>query len=383
MLNRRILRVKAMQSLYAFKKSEESNYQLALAAIEEAYKEALMEKGAVFRAELAEQQEQSKELFKAHLAEGKAEQVLGEHPDLLGKAAWQAIVFYRTQAARDARNFLHKMISDTENLFAKYLRVLQLFVTLADRIRKVQRDREENQHGQGFADFTRFFTSPAIEALRNHPDVAKENYHWEPDLVAAWATALRKDEGFLALVGSTPEGPEGDRDLLLYILRDFIFEHEAVQAYFEEQDLNWAENGRVLRSMLSKTLKSIAEEGPLDVLELSKNWDDDREFFQQLFERTLEREQDWEARITLRTKRWASDRIATVDKILLKMALTEMVAFPSIPVKVTINEYIEVSKSYSTPKSWQFMNGLLDAISNDLQEEGVIRKSGRGLLDNK
>ena len=77
------------------------------------------------------------------------------------------------------------------------------------------------------------------------------------------------------------------------------------------------------------------------------------------------------------------DRIALLDRILLKMALAEMINFPSIPIKVTINEYIELSKIYSTPKSKKFVNGLLDVLAADLQEQGRIKKSGRGLIDNK
>jgi len=81
------------------------------------------------------------------------------------------------------------------------------------------------------------------------------------------------------------------------------------------------------------------------------------------------------------TKNWESDRLAMSDFILLKMAVTEMIKFSSIPVKVSINEYIELAKNYSTPKSGQFINGILDVISNRLVIEKVIQKSGRGLID--
>jgi N utilization substance protein B len=87
--------------------------------------------------------------------------------------------------------------------------------------------------------------------------------------------------------------------------------------------------------------------------------------------------------IEQKSEKWRTERIAKVDKVLINMAITEMVNFPSIPVKVTINEYIDISKRYSTPKSWQFLNGMLDAISKQMIDEGKIKKSGRGLLDNK
>jgi len=87
--------------------------------------------------------------------------------------------------------------------------------------------------------------------------------------------------------------------------------------------------------------------------------------------------------IAAKTKNWEVDRLANTDQIILKMAISEMMNFRNIPVKVTINEYIELSKNYSTPKSKQFVNGILDVISNELKETGQMKKSGRGLLDNK
>ena len=83
------------------------------------------------------------------------------------------------------------------------------------------------------------------------------------------------------------------------------------------------------------------------------------------------------------TKNWDISRVAITDRIILRMSLAEMMTFHSIPVKVTINEFIEISKNYSTPKSKQFINGILDVLSNELTSDGVIKKSGRGLIDNK
>lgn len=371
-----------MQSIYAFKKSEESDIFLAEDQIADRFNEELLKLGIEHKWDLMEKQDASTALMKENLKEGTAHKVLGDEPDLIKQTAWEAIVFYRLQVDKDYRGELERMLNATETLFSKYLRVLQLIVTLADRIKKVQKDKEENVNSKGIADNSRFFNSPLIGSLRNHKDIARENYHWDPDLIAGWAVSLRKLEDFQEIL-EKPEGEDEDREILLFVLRDFIFTNESVMEFFEDSDIHWSENKRVLRSMLSKTLKSVQSNGDVDVLSLSKNWEDDKEFFIKLFKATIDNEDDWEARIAKRTKRWSSDRIATVDKILLKMALSEMVTFPSIPLKVTINEYIEISKSYSTPKSWQFMNGVLDTISLDLKNEGLIRKSGRGLLDNK
>ena len=116
---------------------------------------------------------------------------------------------------------------------------------------------------------------------------------------------------------------------------------------------------------------------------LSKNWKDDRTFFKELFELYVAQENYYDELIAEKTRTWAADRIAVIDKILMKMAICEMLNYPNIPVKVSINEYIDISKNYSTPKSGQYINGMLDEISKKLSNEGKIKKSGRGLNDNK
>ncbi len=98
---------------------------------------------------------------------------------------------------------------------------------------------------------------------------------------------------------------------------------------------------------------------------------------------TLQNDVEYEEIVSNFAKNWATERIASIDMIILKMAVCEMMNFPSIPVKVSINEYIDLSKNYSTLKSKIFVNGMLDKISEDLESKGAIKKSGRGLIDNK
>jgi N utilization substance protein B len=104
------------------------------------------------------------------------------------------------------------------------------------------------------------------------------------------------------------------------------------------------------------------------------------EFIIQLFRKTVSSSEEYEKLISDRTKNWELERIALTDIILIKMALAELIHFPSIPVKVTMNEYIEISKSFSTPKSKLFINGILDKLAEELMKEGRIRKRGRGLM---
>ncbi|MEJ0055456.1 MAG: transcription antitermination factor NusB [Bacteroidota bacterium] len=104
---------------------------------------------------------------------------------------------------------------------------------------------------------------------------------------------------------------------------------------------------------------------------------------EKLFVATTKLDKSYHELIANNTKNWEVDRLPLTDRVILEMAIAELTDFPNIPVKVTINEYIELAKQYSTPKSRQFINGILDVISKDLKDSGKIKKSGRGLMDNK
>ncbi len=141
----------------------------------------------------------------------------------------------------------------------------------------------------------------------------------------------------------------------------------------------------MVKNLVVKTVKMLDEaaDEELVLMSLSANWTEDKEFAESLYQQTLADDDKYEKLIADSSQNWDVERVALTDKILLKMALCEMHLFRAIPVKVTINEYIEISKLYSTPKSKQFVNGILDKLAQDLTASGDIRKSGRGLLDNQ
>lgn len=371
-----------MQSIYAFNKTQESNYYLGISQINERFKDALMFHGKDHKERLDEEKAQAIALYRTHFLNGREGDLEGS--ELVVKSAWESIRLYQSQDHSEFRVAVRKMLSETEHLFNKYLRLIILMGTLADYIKDVHQEKLQKTGRPPKPDFSRFFNNPILQRIRAHEEVKKEKFHWEIEKIVDWSKLLRKQDEFLTVIAEAAEGIEGDKDIIKCVIRDFLFKNEAIYSYFDEHDLNWNENRSVLRNMLLKTVKGIdTEEGEVDLFSLSRNWEEDKNFFEILFRNTIHEDQHWETRIAAKAQRWASDRIATIDKILLKMALSEMSCFPSIPVKVSINEYIEISKIYSTPKSWQFMNGILDAIAQDLQEEGFIRKSGRGLIDNK
>jgi N utilization substance protein B len=150
--------------------------------------------------------------------------------------------------------------------------------------------------------------------------------------------------------------------------------------FFEEMSIHWLDDLDLCCSMVLKTLKAIPEKGDFIVLPLFKEDDDEKEFILQLVKRTIEMDSENEMLINELAENWELDRIARMDILLLKMGITELQNFSSIPTKVTLNEYIEISKFYSTPKSNVFINGILDKAISRLTKEKKIVKIGRGLL---
>ena len=133
--------------------------------------------------------------------------------------------------------------------------------------------------------------------------------------------------------------------------------------------------------MVVKTLKTAELPAGIQLLELTSNWEEDEDYIRKLFRKTLHNEEEYQGYIAEKTQNWDVDRIALMDTILMKMAICELINFPSIPVKVSINEYIDISKEFSTPKSKIFINGILDKVLVDLKKDNKLVKTGRGLVE--
>jgi N utilization substance protein B len=136
-----------------------------------------------------------------------------------------------------------------------------------------------------------------------------------------------------------------------------------------------------MENMISKTLDGGKNSGEFKLLPLYKDEEDDIKFMRELVKQTIKEDAYFTQIIGEKTQNWDAERIAMVDIILMKMALCEILHQSSIPIKVSINEYIDISKDYSTPNSKSFINGVIDKLVIELKEQGKIVKSGRGLLE--
>ena len=172
---------------------------------------------------------------------------------------------------------------------------------------------------------------------------------------------------------------KSDLEFISNLYRDIIAVNDKLYDYIESQNISWLDDLPLVNTWLLKRLKKFTSETVVSKNELYKD-SEDADFAVQLFKKVMLHHDEFTADIDAKTPNWDTDRIAEVDLILIKMALNEFIYFPSIPTRVTINEYIEISKDYSTAKSSFFINGVLDKLLKDYTTANRIQKSGRGLL---
>jgi N utilization substance protein B len=301
-------------------------------------------------------------------------------------AAKKSLLMYRDAVKRDRNRITNAMVNEIENIYYVYLKMLQLLLEITEiavwdeKRRLVETDFRT----------ARLANNAVLIALKNQKTLETEsirkNVNWTTDdqnfLRKFFLEAILPDTEFQSYLRISEPTFEQDLALVIYLVKTFILKHSIITGYFEEKDLNWGENKEVLKSMMVKTFKIVSVE-ELELQPLAMNWEEDKIYFIDLFNHVLDNDEEYEKIITDQTQNWDGDRLAMTDLLILKLGLAEMINFSSIPTKVSINEYIELAKNYSTPKSGQFINGLLDVLAQKLQKEGTIRKSGRGLIDNK
>lgn len=380
MLNRRSLRIKGMQAIFAYHTTKEADYNIYKKKAQDQFLPDLNSMEVQDKEALSKDRERTAEVFD-QLYDGGIETVDSETKKEIIDEAKHFLHDWESKLPESKAHFKKRMISDLLHIYDDYIKILTLLLEI-DELIDAQKRRKGIQHNnigkniivKGLREFEEF-----------QAEKSRKSISWDTDLIKSWFKEYIKTEEFFDEYDNMANPKyEDDLEFCLSIYKNVIFKNTNINEYFEGLDIGWEENKPILKSMVLKTLKSFEEEDaePL-LMELSKNWDDDLDFVKELYDETIDREDELEEMIKEKSKNWDIERVALTDRIILEMAISEMTNFPSIPVKVTINEYIELSKQYSTPKSKQFVNGLLDVLSVDLQKQGKIKKSGRGLLDNK
>lgn len=207
------------------------------------------------------------------------------------------------------------------------------------------------------------------------------NWKLNDDYILILLDAVKESEVYQKYMHNRDNDFEEDRRFVFDLFNDVIAPNEKLYEYLEDNKLTWVDDIPVVNTMISKQLKVLTADGKdaFSVPRLYKDADD-KDFVRDLFRKTVLNEVELAKEFIDKTPNWDTERIAEVDAIILKMAICEFLKFPSIPVKVTINEYLEIAKEYSTPKSSIFINGILDNLVKEYQGGSKMVKTGRGLM---
>lgn len=283
------------------------------------------------------------------------------------------------------------MIATVDKIYELYLLLLLSFGELKsvaenrieDAKTKIRPSEEEKNPNRKFIDNKVIGILENSKELRSVSESRKVNWAGDVnrEMFKKMHASIRESEVYFEHMNNDVEGYEEDLSFAIAIFKEEIANSPLMLNFFEEKNIQWIDDIDLVCSMVIKTLKTFTEEGKNELLPLYKDPVDEKQFISTLLRKSIMRNDENMKLIDELTDNWELDRIAKMDLILMNMAITELIEFPNIPKKVTLNEYIEISKFYSTPKSNTFINGILDKAIERLEKEKKIKKVGRGLLN--
>ncbi len=270
-----------------------------------------------------------------------------------------------------------------------YLSIYQLLIDLARYARK-RIDLARSKMSPTWEDLnpnTRFADNALIRHLEDHRELGallrQEKISWanHPELIRGLFNTLAESEFYREYLNEPEPTWQSDRKFVLTLLNDLVLPSPLLDQVLEEKSIYWNDDLEFAVRMAEKSLRKFADDAndPVPVFTLFKD-EEDREFVRRLFRNLIVNHKDYEKLIEKHTRNWDVDRIAFMDILIMELAIAEILENESIPTRVSFNEYIEISKYYSTDKSSNFINGILDKIIGQLREENRIVKKGRGLI---
>ncbi len=303
--------------------------------------------------------------------------------------ALQSLYAYYTTGREDMRRSEKELHFNIEKAFELYHYLLLLMIDVilyAESRIEIARNKRIPTH-EDLHPNTRFINNRLAGQLRNNEQllrfVEQHKLNWvnHPELIKEVYTRLIESDEYEAYMNADEHGYAEDKRLVTFIYTHIIFSSERLDSIMEEQSIYWNDDLEFITSMIVKTFKKFKEEDGPDklLMDLYKN-SEDKEYVVNLYRQTILHREEYVEYIKQNTRNWDLERIAFMDILIMQIALAELVAFPSIPTKVTLNEYLEISKFYSTSKSSVFINGVLDKVLMQLKEEKKIIKRGSGLI---
>lgn len=282
-----------------------------------------------------------------------------------------------------------ELFHSIEKIYDLYVFILMLFPSLKRQalIQIEEAKRSEYLRQDIHILKTGFIDNQLVDIIEQSKVLQKiskdRKINWEGDVENDLTKKIFKEvyqtDNYKNLLQSESSSFNDDKDALVQLYKKEICNLEKLHHFFDEKSIYWQDDLDHVSSMILKTLKSITEDQELEILPLWK--EDEYEFTQNLFRKAVLQKEENDAVLQTYSKNWEKERLATMDSLLMNLAMTEALEFSSIPIKVTLNEYIEISKFYSTPKSNSFINGILDRIFEDYKKDGKLVKRGRGLIN--
>jgi N utilization substance protein B len=303
--------------------------------------------------------------------------------------ALQTLYAYYTTGEGDIRRSEKELHFNIEKAYELYHYLILLLIDVilyAESRIEIAKNKRIPTH-EDLHPNTRFIDNQLANQLRNNEhllrfvDQHKLNWVNHPELIKEVYERLIESQEYENYMNAEQHGFAEDKRLVSFIYTHIIFSSERLDSIMEEQSIYWNDDLEFITSMIVKTIKKFKEDdGPGKVLmDLYKN-KEDRDYVVNLFRQSILHRVEYVEYIKKNTRNWDLERIAFMDILIMQIAIAELVAFPSIPTKVTLNEYLEISKFYSTNKSNVFINGVLDKVVMQLKEEKLIVKKGRGLI---
>jgi N utilization substance protein B len=206
------------------------------------------------------------------------------------------------------------------------------------------------------------------------------NWKHNDDIILFLLEVIKESELYKEYMDLPKVTFKDDKKFIADLFTEVIAPNERLYDYLEEHKLTWLDDLPSVNTLILKQLKQCNENDESFLITRLYKDLDDKDYVKSLFRKTILNETELSKEYIDKTPNWDTDRIAEIDTIILKMAICELLKFPSIPTKVTINEYLEIAKEYSTPKSSIFINGILDNLVKEFEKENRLNKAGRGLL---
>jgi len=301
----------------------------------------------------------------------------------------QVLYAYYSSEEKSISNTEKQLFFTINKSYDLYHYLMSLVAEIADYAEKRIEIRKNKHHPteEDLNPNTKFITNQVIQQLRNNNQLIKyleiKKLTWvdHPELIKELYLLMIESEEYKNYMSDKTRSYLDDRKFIEKLFNKVILLAEDLYIVLEEQSIFWNDDVEFVISMIVKTIKRFNELTDTDhnLMPLFKD-QEDRDFTKDLIRKAIVNHNELRDLVKEHSKNWDMERIAFMDILIMQLAISEFLYFPSIPTKVSMNEYIELSKFYSTEKSRNFINGILDKTLKDLKKSEKINKTGRGLI---